>query len=461
MVTGTGVDGAADAVTDAAADAVVAAGGRVLAALPVTRGVAARLPRGATLGTQWTVAPQRSMRVAETPQPVGGGPVATVRQTLGLPAAGAEGAGVTVAVVDTGIADVPDLAGRVTERVDVTGTGAGDGYGHGTFMAGLIAGTGSAAGGAYRGVAPAANLVDVKVADGEGHTDLITVLRGLQWVSDHARDVQVVNLSLSSDSPLPYQVDPLNQALRMLWHRGVTVVVPSGNDGPGNGTVTSPGNDPLLLTAGGLDERGTADRRDDAVGAWSGRGPTWQGDAKPDLVAPGGALVSLRAPGSAVDIAVPHARIGTDYLRGSGTSMATAVTSGVVAATLAVEPKLRPDAIKRLLVGTAYDAPELTTAAGAGGLDAARVLAAAPTWRNTPAEERHQRDMAVLARDAADWSAFEAAVLAGDGATAAARWKRLTPASRDWAARAWAQLDPAARAWAARAWAARAWAGAS
>src|SRR5690349_1309778 len=232
-----------------AARAVEAAGGRVVALLPVVDGVAARLPSGRTLGGEWLVAPQREITVAAATAPAGGD-ATTVRQMLGLPATGSEGRGVTVAVVDTGIADVPDLAGQLAGRVDLTGTGDGDGYGHGTFMAGLIAATGEASGGAYRGVAPGAKLVDVKVADDDGRTDLTTVLRGLQWVSDHREDVQVVNLSLSSDSPLPYQIDPLTQALESLWHQGVTVVVPSGNDDPGTGSVTSPGHDPLLLTAG-------------------------------------------------------------------------------------------------------------------------------------------------------------------------------------------------------------------
>jgi serine protease AprX len=455
VVTGPGSDRAATVVT--------AVGGRVLASLPLVNGVAARLPRGAVLGPEWVVAPQRDLRVAAAPVPAAGGPVSTVRQTLGLPENGDEGRGVIVAVVDTGIADVPDLAGKVARRVDVTGTGGGDAYGHGTFMAGLIAGSGAASGGAYRGVAPGAKLVDVKVADAQGRTDLITVLRGLQWVSERGRDVQVLNLSLSSGSPLPYQVDPLTQALEALWSRGVTVVVPSGNDGPGAGTVTSPGNDPVLLTAGGLDESGTAGRRDDTVGTWSGRGPTWQGDAKPDLVAPGGHVISLRSPGSVVDTSNPQARIGSDYFRGSGTSMATAVTSGIAADAIAVAPKLRPDSVKSLLTGSAYTAPGLTRAAGAGagGLDAARVLAAAPGWRTKPSQEQSDRDAKAVGRDTKRWAGFEKAVLDGDGAAADAAWKALTPASRDWAARAWAQLDPTARAWAARAWAARAWAGAS
>lgn len=450
------------AVPERAAAAVTAAGGEVLAELPVAYGVAARLPRGANLGGDWIVAPQREIRVASTPDSPTAAPGATLRQTLGLAQDGDEGDGVTVAVVDTGIADVPDLRAAVVRRVDVAGDGTGDGYGHGTFMAGLIAGSGAASGGAYRGVAPGASLVDVKVADAQGRTDLVTVLRGLQWVSDHAKDVEVLSLSLSSDSPLPYQVDPLNQALRSLWRRGVMVVVPSGNTGPGAGTVTSPGNDPMLLTAGGLDESGTADHADDVVGAWSGRGPTAQGDAKPDLVAPGGHVVSLRSPGSVIDTGNPQARVGEAYFRGSGTSMATAVTSGLVAATLAERPRLRPDAVKQLLTSTAYPARGLSRAAGggAGGLNAAAALRLAPTWRAGNADDVDPRDTAAVVRNGRDWAALDQALLDGDRAAATAAWARLSPASRDWAARAWADLDPAARAWAARAWAARAWAGA-
>jgi serine protease AprX len=347
----------------------------------------------------------------------------------------------------------------VSDRVDLTGTGGGDGFGHGTFMAGLIAGSGAASGGAYRGVAPAAKLVDVKVADAGGRTDLITVLRGLQWVDEHSRQVDVLNLSLSSNSPLPYQIDPLTQALEALWRRGVTVVVPSGNDGPGAGSVTSPGTDPVLLTAGGLDESGTAGRADDVVGRWSGRGPTWQGDPKPDLVAPGAHVVSLRSPGSVVDTENPQSRIGDGYFRGSGTSMATAVTSGVVAATLGTAPTLRPDSVKNLLTGTAYAATGLTRAAGggAGGLDAARVLAEAPRWRMSRTEAQFDRDTAAIGRDAKRWLALEKAFTDGDRAAAAEAWKKLGAGSRDWAARAWVQLDPTTRDWAARAWVSEGW----
>jgi serine protease AprX len=274
--------------------------------------------------------------------------------------------------------------------------------------------------------------------------------------------VDVVNLSLSSDSPLPYQIDPLTQALESLWQHGVTVVVPSGNDGPTAGSITSPGNDPMLLTTGGLDAVGTAGRTDDVVGDWSGRGPTWQGDAKPDLVAAGGHVVSLRSPGSVVDVANPSARIGTGYFRGSGTSMAAAITSGVIAGALSVQPRLAPDSVKNLVTSNTYAAAGLTKAAGAGagGLDAKKVISAAATWKSSRKQVRYDEDTAAVNKDSKRWATFSKAILDGDKDAATKAWAALSPESRDWAGRAWAQLDPAGRAWAGRAWAGRAWAGA-
>jgi len=448
-----------------AAVAVRAAGGRVLDSLPLVGGVSAELPASARLAPSYTVVPDRRLTLTGEATAAATAPSSTVRATLGLPPAGNEGSGVTVAVVDTGIADVADLAGQVRASFDLTDRGrdrddirtSGDGYGHGTFMAGLIAGTGASSGGAVRGVAPGAKLVDVKVADERGETSLIRVLRGLSVLSSHGRrlGVRVVNLSLSSGSTLPYQLDPLNLALQGLWDRGMVVVVPSGNTDGAAGSVTSPGNDPTLLTVGGLDEAATAARGDDGVAAWSGRGPSWQGDAKPDLAAPGASVLSLRAPGSAVDRAYPSARVGGSYFRGSGTSMATAVTAAAAAAVLAQRPELTPSDVKTLFTTTSYRAPGLTRgAAGAGGLDAAAALAAAGTVQAGSTPDRAEAVPGSLAQ----WRRLLDAIERGDAAAASRAWAALDPASRAWASRAWATLDPASRAWASRAWASRAWA---
>ena len=438
----------------AAADAVTAAGGHVTHELPLVDGVSARLSANAQLGEEFRVTADHPLSFASTtPDPQ---PVSTVRATLGLPPAGHEGAGLTVALVDTGVADVADLRGRV-EHVDVTGTGGGDGYGHGTFLAGLLAGDGTSSGGAYAGVAPAARILDVKVARADGSTDLSSVLLGLQVVADRGpRQVQVLNLALSSGSPVPYQVDPLNQALRTLWRRGITVVVASGNDGPEAGSVSTPGNDPLLLTVGALDERGTPARGDDVLAAFSGRGPTSQGVHKPEVLAPGVSMIGLRSVGSVADTSYPQARIGDSYFRGSGTSMSAAVTSGAVAAVLAENRRLGPDDVKALLTRTAYGAAELggIDAAGSGGIDAAAALAEAPSVPT--------RAVAVVRPapgDPAEWQALAAAFEAGDRDAAAEAWRELSPQARSWAGRSWSSLDPVARSWAGRSWSARSWAG--
>ncbi len=449
----------------AAADAVRAVGGKVLSELSLINGVVATVPSGRSLPATVQVAPDRPVSVDAAEGPAGAA-VSTVRETLGLAKDGAEGAGVTVAVVDTGVADVPDLAGAVT-HVDVTGQGTGDGFGHGTFMAGLIAGSGASSDGRYRGVAPAARVLDVRVAAANGDTSLITVLRGLEVVARH-REVRVLNLSLSSESPLPWQRDPLTRALDALWARGVVVVVPAGNSGPEAGTVTSPGNDPTLLTVGGIDESATGARSDDSIALWSSRGPAAQNVAKPDLAAPGAHLVSLRAPGSFIDNANPTSREGEHYFRGSGTSMSTAVTAAAAAAVLSARPHLRPAQVKALLTGTAYDGLGLddAEAAGAGGLDLASALTAP-----VPDVAKTRPSKVKLPRWVDDaegtWEQFARAWSRGDYKATARAWSKLSPEARAWAARAWAvdvwangdvsDEEWAARAWSARAWSARAW----
>ncbi len=425
------------------AHAVRAVGGQVLDRLPLIGGVSARLPQGVQLGSSWTVVPNRPVGVSGSTAVTG--PASTIRKTLGLGAPAGEGAGTTVAVVDTGVANVADLSGRVT-HVDVTGAGVGDGYGHGTFVAGLVAGSGASSGGAYAGVAPGASILDVRVADDDGTSSLVLVLKGLQAVAAHP-EVDVLNLSLSSGSPLPYQLDPLTVALEALWRKGITVVVPAGNEGAtGRGSITSPGIDPVLLTVGGLDENGTSTHRDDTVAAWSSQGPAPQGVAKPDLVAPGAHVISTGAPGSTVWDANVGSHIAGSYMKGSGTSFSTAVMSGAAAVLLAARPQLSPQQVKVLATDSAYEVKGAKTATGSGGLDLAAALRA-KTPRVKPVDD-------TIPGSESAWADFSQAMLDGDLAAAASAWALLTPEARQWAARQWAQLAPDARQWAARQWAA-------
>jgi serine protease AprX len=301
--------------------------------------------------------------------------------------AGHKGLGVTVALVDTGIADLPDLAGRVlpvstgvlgTETapcVNLSGEAdCGDSYGHGTFLAGLIAGTGAASNGTYGGIAPQANLVSLKVAGRDGAADVSNVIAAIQWAVSFKDQygIKVLNLSLGTDSTQSYKVDPLNYAVERAWSAGIVVVVSASNRGPGAGTISKPGDDPFVLTVGAVDDRGTSSLNDDKLPSFSSRGPTAaDGIAKPDLVAPGAHLVSLSAPGSALATEFPSS-MAAPYRRGSGTSMATAITSGAIALMLSAQPTLTPDRIKFAMTATARNvASNDRMAVGDGMLDVA------------------------------------------------------------------------------------------
>ncbi len=306
---------------------------------------------------------------------------------------GVTGKGVGVAILDSGIAPHPDLAGRIVASVDFTNGGSGaalvppaDPGGHGTHVAGLVAGDGTASGGAYTGVAPGANLVDVRVISGSGATTISTLIGGMQWVLAHRTDynIRVVNLSAGAPVTASYANDPLATAVEVLVFAGLTVVVSAGNDGPKPSSITTPGSDPYVITVGAIDDSGTATTVDDALASWSSRGPTAvDGLAKPDVAAPGRKIVSLRSPGSTLDVLLPDRLVaGLDplvpaYFRLSGTSMAAPIVTGVVALMLEGSPALTPAQVKSRLKGTAtplaYGSSETT---GSGLVNAVAALAA-------------------------------------------------------------------------------------
>ena len=312
---------------------------------------------------------------------------------------GVSGEGVTVALIDTGVADVADLRGRVrtvtdpvtgeTARcVDFSGEGhCGDSYGHGTFMAGILVGDGSASDGRFVGMAPGAEVVSLKVAGRDGSTDVSTVIAAIQWAVANAdrHGIRVINLSLGTDATQSWEVDPFNYAVERAWDAGITVIVSASNFGPAPGTIAKPGDDPWVVTVGAVDDRGTATSDDDRLPDFTSRGPTADGEAKPDVVAPGAHVVSLRAPGSAVD-GLPGV-VDASYRRGSGTSMATAVVSGGAALLLERNPAWTPDDVKGALRSTARrsGASDDPLAVGAGLVD---VLAAAGSTSSPEAAER-------------------------------------------------------------------------
>ena len=360
----------------AAAAAVRRLGGTVTRRLDIVDGVAATVPRSVLAALEdeegvYAVSPNRPVHVQAK-----AGPVEAIRSAYrdstgasALAADGISGKGVTVALVDTGVAKVTDVTGRVlnvtdpvtgvTDRcVDFSGEGqCGDSYGHGTFMAGIIAGSGASSGGRWKGMAPAAKLVSLKVAGRDGSSDVSKVLAAIQWVVSFRQQygIRVLNLSLGTDSTQSWTVDPLNYAVERAWQAGIVVTVAASNRGPSPRTISKPGDDPWVLTVGAVDDRGTAPIEDDRLPDFSSRGPTAAGIAKPDVVAPGAHLVSLRAPGSAIDGLFPSYVDGS-YRRGSGTSMAAAVVSGGVALLLERNPGWTPGQVKEALRTTARPA---------------------------------------------------------------------------------------------------------
>jgi serine protease AprX len=279
-----------------------------------------------------------------------------------LAADGDTGQGVTVAVMDTGIDNLPDFSGRLIGGVDLTGEGNPyqDSYGHGTFVAGLIAGSGASSNGQYAGEAPGARLVSIKVAGADGTTNLGTLITGLQWAVDHRSQygIKILNLSLGFKSTQSTVTNALDWAAEAAWNAGITVVVSAGNTGPFNGSILSPGDDPLVITVGSLDDMATAYPGDDEMNDFSAVGPTAaDGWAKPDLVTSGRSVVSLAAPGSTIDKSYPSGRLGAANFVGSGTSFSAAIASGAAALVLAGNPGLTPNQVKGRLLGTAGPGP--------------------------------------------------------------------------------------------------------
>jgi serine protease AprX len=282
---------------------------------------------------------------------------------------GATGKGVGVAVVDTGIAGtLPDFrvsqsdsSSRVvaTAATNPYATSDNDSYGHGTHVAGIIAGNGGnrpssdSLDGSYVGVAPNANLVSVKVSDEKGDATVLDAIYGLQFVVDYkdAYNIRVVNLSLESSDAQSYKTDPLDAAAEAAWFNGIVVVAAAGNRGTADDAVDyAPGNDPYVISVGGVDDQGTKNTLDDEIASWSSRGTTQDGYAKPDVLAPGAHIVSNLAPKSAFASLCPSCVVSGQYIRAGGTSMAAPMVSGAVADMLELRPNVTPNQVKAAIL---------------------------------------------------------------------------------------------------------------
>jgi serine protease AprX len=312
---------------------------------------------------------------------------------------GWSGAGIGVAVIDSGINPDPNFSSIVTPGLsgvlpvaggpgsrivysqDFVGKGARDDYGHGQHVAGIIGANGSTSEcpnctRKFIGIAPAANLLDLRVLDENGtgtDSDVIAAIEKAIELKDKY-NVRVINLSLGRPVFESYTLDPLCQAVEAAWKAGIVVVVAAGNNGRDNslgaegyGTIDAPGNDPYVITVGAMNTRGTYGRSDDVIASYSSKGPT-QIDhvVKPDLVAPGNQVVSLSVTGATLEKEYRQNQVRTSYyqdvsgthpghyFRLSGTSMAAPAVSGAVADLLQAKSSLTPDQVKLLLMMSAY-----------------------------------------------------------------------------------------------------------
>jgi serine protease AprX len=309
-----------------------------------------------------------------------------VQESLGV-----DGSGIGVATIDSGVSAAhDDLAPqRIAHFADFVNAlpSPYDDYGHGTHVAGIIAGNGYDSGGAKKGLAPGATLVVLKALDATGSGYISNVISAVDYAIANraAYNIRVINLSVAAGVYESYTTDPLTLAARRAVDAGIVVVAAAGNFGltpQGNAQysgITAPGNAPWVLTVGASNDMGTPDRSDDVVAPFSSRGPSAvDGADKPDLVAPGVNLESTTDPGSALYATHPNARIwgsvrtaSPPYLSLSGTSMAAPVVTGTVALMLQANPALSPGEVKAILRSTAQRSDKFDAATqGAGFLDA-------------------------------------------------------------------------------------------
>jgi serine protease AprX len=411
---------------------------------------------------------------------------------------GIDGSGIGVAVIDSGVVPVQGLnaPGKVINGADlsfesqVPQLGYLDTYGHGTHIAGIIAGNdGSATG--FQGIAPGAHLVELKVASHDaGAADVSQVLAAIDWVVQHRNDpglnIRVLNLSYGTESMQAYQLDPIAFAVENAWRHGIVTVVAGGNDGTARGSLTDPAVDPYVLAVGAADLNDPNLLGCATVAPFSSRSST----RAVDVIAPGVSIASLRDPGSAVDQAHPGAVVGTRFFRGSGTSQATAVVSGAAALLLQARPNLTPDQVKAALTSTALPVGLFDrSAAGSGMIDvsaAAHAYVGSSTQRWARATGTGSIDQARGRSDVtingtvltgeqdimgdpwhgAAWASASASATAwtgGDwnGATwTGACWCTMAAAGSGWSGAQWSGAQWSGAQWSGAQWSGAQWSGA-
>ncbi len=414
---------------------------------------------------------------------------------------GVDGSGIGVAVIDSGVAPVPGLdgPGKLINGADLSfdsqsdATRYLDAYGHGTHMASIIAGNDGTKRG-FRGVAPGAHIVNVKVGATDGSVDVSQVIAAIDWTVQHRNDpglnIRVISLSYGTDSLQGYQIDPLTTAVESAWRNGIVVVVSGGNGGTVHPSLTDPATDPYVLAVGAADIRGTANKRDDRVADFSSRGNAAR---TVDVVAPGVSIAGLRDPGSMIDDLHPDAVVDGRFFRGSGTSQATAITAGAVALLLDARPELTPDMVKAILRKTAtpidgakkrdhgagminvreanaasvkrIDRQSWPTATGAGSLEAAR---GGTHVADDGFELIGEIDIMGQPWDGLRWAPLSAAGTAWSEGTwngsvwtgsqwDGGNWLTTPWTSKSWSSKSWSDYDWSSKSWSGTSWTGTSW----
>jgi subtilase family protein len=402
------------------------------------------------------------------------------------------GRGVGIALIDSGVVPVNGLStpGKIVNGLDISFESQAenlrylDSFGHGTHMAGIIAGRDSAAvAGSYDkkeyavGVAPEAHIVNVKVADYEGATDVSQVLAAIDWVVEHRNDsglnIRVLNLSFGTDGTQGYGVDPLAHAAEVAWRKGIVVVVAAGNSGFGTPKLNNPAYDPYVIAVGATQANATPDAKDDLVPAWSSRG---DGTRNPDLVAPGTSIASLRAPGSYIDGLNPQAVVYDRFFKGSGTSQSAAVVSGAAALIVHQRPSATPDQVKKLLMSYADRMPNADAVAqGAGVVNLKKVVDA----KTPPAAQAFVPSTGLGSIDAARGTARlydDGLPISGEqdifgtpwnaplwaaASTAGTSWNLGLWNGKSWSGDCWCATTWAGKSWSGKSWSGMSWSGKS
>jgi serine protease AprX len=404
---------------------------------------------------------------------------------------GYDGSGVDVAIIDSGIMKVDGLddPGKVTYGPDLSFESQADNlrhldtYGHGTHLAGIIAGNKSG----FRGIAPGAGLVSLKVADANGAVDVTQVIAAIDWVVEHRQDnglnIRVLNLAYGTDGHQAHETDPIHYAVERAWDAGIVVVVSAGNDGA-DSALRNPATDPFVITVGASDMRGEDDLDDHRLADFSSCG-NWQRHV--DIVAPGKSIVSLRVPGSHADVEYASARVGSDKFKGSGTSQAAAVVSGAAALIIDQRPGISPDQLKKLIMEEAEEIDDGSSRCqGEGSIDLGEVKSESTPQRATQNHAKSNGRGSVNAvrgsqrvvdngvaisgeidifgndfdtddwvEDAEDDNTWE------DGDWNGASWSGASWSGASWSGASWSGASWSGASWSGKSWSGASWSGAS